>query len=147
MHIKQLRMLSTVLLAFAVAQAGLGSGYLDGGPWLLMAHAINAFAVLVLTIISAVVGFSVRRSGGPSWTLPFPLALVVGTGIQIALGFIGLRSFHVFFGVLLVSAITMFCSYSWRLQPGDAVDNRRSGPRLPRMDQPADDSAGAGAET
>ncbi len=28
--IKQLRILSTVLLAFAIAQAGLGSGFLDG---------------------------------------------------------------------------------------------------------------------
>ena len=49
MQTKQLRILSTLLLAFAVAQAGLGSGYLDGGRGLLIAHATNAFAVLVLT--------------------------------------------------------------------------------------------------
>jgi hypothetical protein len=115
--VKQLRIVSTVLLAFAVGQAGLGSGYLDGGRWLLVAHAANAFAVLLLAILSAVFGFVFRRSGGPSWTFYFPLTLVAVVGIQIALGFAGVRSLHVFLGVLLISAITMFCSYSWRLRP------------------------------
>ena len=55
--IKQLRILSTVLLAFSIAQAGLGSGFLDGVEPLLIAHLTNAFAVLVLTILSAVLGF------------------------------------------------------------------------------------------
>lgn len=121
MHVKQLRILSTVLLAFAVGQAGLGSGYLEGGRWLLMAHATNAFAVLVLAISSAAFGFAFRRSGGPSWTFYFPLALVGVVGAQLALGFAGVRSVHVFLGVLLLSAITMFCSYSWRLRPREAA--------------------------
>lgn len=117
MQHKQLRILSTVLLVFAVGQAGLGSGYLEGGRWLLIAHAANAFAVLLLAILSAVFGFALRRSGGPSWTFYFPLSLVAVVGAQVALGFTGLRSVHVFLGVLLISAITMFCSYSWRLRP------------------------------
>ena len=115
--VKQLRIVSTVLLAFAVGQAGLGSGYLGGGRWLLIAHATNAFAVLLLAILSAVFGFVFRRSGGPSWTFYFPLTVVAVVGIQIVLGFAGVRSVHVFLGVLLISAITMFCSYSWRLRP------------------------------
>jgi uncharacterized membrane protein AbrB (regulator of aidB expression) len=115
--VKQLRIVSTVLLAFAVGQAGLGSGYLEDGRWLLVAHAINAFAVLLLAILAAVFGLIFRRSGGPSWTFYFPLTLVIIVGIQIGLGFAGVRSVHVFLGVLLISAITMFCSYSWRLQP------------------------------
>ena len=52
MNLKQQKILSTVLLAFAVAQAGLGSGYLDDVQPLLIAHATNAFAVLVLSILS-----------------------------------------------------------------------------------------------
>jgi hypothetical protein len=146
-QLKQLRILSTVLLAFAVGQAGLGSGYLDGGRWLLIAHAINAFAVLVLTIVSAAIGYALRRSGGPSWTFYFPLVLVIVTSIQMALGFTGMRSIHVFLGILLLSAITMFCSYSWRLQPGQAGTTAVAAEGSRDLDQPAADSTAAGAET
>jgi heme A synthase len=116
---KQLRILSTLLLAFAVAQAGLGSGYLDGGRGLLIAHATNAFAVLVLTVLSVVFGFSYRRSGGPSWVFYLPLALVVAVVVQLGLGFSGVRSFHVFWGVLYLCGVTTFCSYTYRLLPED----------------------------
>ncbi len=114
--LKQLRILSTLLLAFAIAQAGLGSGYLDDVEPLLIAHATNAFAVLVLTILSAVFGFGLRRAGGPSWVFYFPLVLVLMAGIQITLGFAGVRGGHVFWGVLYLCAVTTFCSYCWRLK-------------------------------
>ena len=116
---KQLRILSTLLLAFAIAQAGLGSGYLDGGRGLLIAHATNAFAVLVLTVLAAVLGFASRRSGGPSWVFYLPLALVVAVVVQLALGFAGVRSFHVFWGVLYLCGVTTYCSYTFRLLPED----------------------------
>jgi hypothetical protein len=116
---KQLRILSTLLLAFAIAQAGLGSGYLDGGRGLLIAHATNAFAVLVLTVLSAVFGFSYRRSGGPSWAFYLPLGLLVAAVVQLGLGFSGVRSFHVFWGVLYLSGVTTFCSYTYRLLSRD----------------------------
>ena len=114
---KQLRILATVLIAFAVAQAGLGSGYLDGVRVLLIAHATNAFAVLVLTVLAAIFGFNYRRAGGPSWAFFLPLAMVGMAGIQIALGFAGLRGFHVFWGVLYLCTATVFCSYTWRHRP------------------------------
>ena len=114
---KQLRILATVLLAFAVAQAGLGSGYLDGVRVLLIAHATNAFAVLVLTVLAAIFGFNYRRAGGPSWAFFLPLAMVGMAGIQITLGFGGLRGFHVFWGVLYLCTATAFCSYTWRHRP------------------------------
>jgi hypothetical protein len=117
--IKQLRILSTVLLAFAIGQAGLGSGFLDGVAPLLIAHATNAFAVLVLTILSAVLGFYYRRAGGPSWSFLLPLAMVGMAGIQITLGFAGIRGGHVFWGVLYLCTVTTFCSYCWRLKPVD----------------------------
>jgi len=111
---KQLRILSTLLLAFAVAQAGLGSGYLEGGRGLLIAHATNAFAVLVLTVLAAVLGFAHRRGGGPSWVFYFPLALVGAALVQLGLGFAGARSLHVFWGVLYLCGVTTFCSYTYR---------------------------------
>lgn len=119
-QIKQLRILSTVLLAFALAQAGLGSGYLDvsAAPGetsaLLIAHATNAFAVLVLSILSAVFGMNFRRSNGPQWSFFLPLAIVIVAGIQITLGFAAVRGGHVFTGVLLLCLVTVFCSYTWR---------------------------------
>jgi uncharacterized membrane protein AbrB (regulator of aidB expression) len=113
-QLKQLRILSTVLLVFAIAQAGLGSGYLNGVLPLLIAHATNAFAVLVLTILSAVFGFAYRRVGGPSWAFFVPLALVAMAAAQITLGFSRVRGGHVFLGVLFLCAVTAFCSNAWR---------------------------------
>jgi len=125
---KQLRILSTLLFAFAIAQAGLGSGFLEGGRALLVAHATNAFAVLVLTLLSAVLGFSYRRAGGPSWTFYLPLGLLAAAAVQMALGFAGARSIHVFWGVLYLCGVTAFCSYTFRELPG----TRRASADVPR---------------
>ncbi len=114
---KQLRILSTLLLAFAIAQAGLGSGYLDGNHTLLVIHATNAFAVLVLTVLAAVFGFSHRRSGGPAWVFYLPLGLLVAVVVQMALGFAGVRSGHVFWGVLYLCGVTAYCFYTYRELP------------------------------
>jgi hypothetical protein len=138
---KQLRILSTVLLAFAVAQAGLGSGALDdiilrggvvvGGPLppLLIAHVTNAFAVLVLTVLAAVFGFSYRRGGGPGWTFYLPLILVAMAGVEITLGFAHVRGGHVFWGVLYLCVVTAYCSYTWRLQPHQPVPPKAAASR------------------
>jgi hypothetical protein len=115
---KQLRILSTVLLAFAVGQAGLGSGYLDAGSrGLIIAHLTNAFAVVVLSVLAAVFGFAARRSGAPGWVFVLPAALAVAALIQLSLGFAGVRGGHVFFGVLFLCGVTTYCSYTWRLLP------------------------------
>ena len=122
MQIKQLRILSAVLLGFAIAQAGLGSGFVGGGPAaLLVAHATNAFAVLVLTALSAIFGFNYRRAGGPGWAFYLPAAMFVMAGIQITLGFAGIRGIHVFWGVLYLCAATAFCSNTWRHRPAEAT--------------------------
>lgn len=115
-QIRQLRIVATLLFAFAVAQAGLGSGYLDGVRPLLIAHATNAFAVLVLAVIGAVLGAALRKAGRPSWTLWMPIGIIVAIAVQMMLGFSGVRGAHVFLGVLILCTITAYCSYSWRLR-------------------------------
>ena len=132
MQIKQLRILSTVLLGFAIGQAGLGSGYLDGGDrWLLIAHATNAFAVLVLTVaVGRSSGSTTGGPAGPGWAFFLPLAMLAMAGVQITLGFAGIRGFHVFWGVLYLCVATAFCSYTWRHKPRGA--RRRGRLRTPR---------------
>lgn len=115
-QIRQLRIVATLLFAFAVAQAGLGSGYLDGVQPLLIAHATNAFAVLVLAVIGAVLGAALRKAGRPSWTLWMPIGIIVALAVQMMLGFAGVRGAHVFLGVLILCTVTAYCSYSWRLR-------------------------------
>ncbi|MGI3786291.1 MAG: hypothetical protein ACRYG2_36565 [Janthinobacterium lividum] len=115
-QIKQLRIVATLLFAFAVAQAGLGSGYLDGAAPLLVAHATNAFAVLVLTVVGAVMGLGLRRAGRPAWTLFMPVGIIIAIAVQMMLGFADVKGAHVFLGVLILCAITAYCSYSWRLR-------------------------------
>ncbi len=126
MQIKQLRILATVLLGFAIGQAGLGSGYLDGVDGLLIAHATNAFAVLVLTLLSAVFGFNYRRAGGPGWAFFLPLTMLAMAAVQITLGFAGIRGFHVFWGVLYLCVATAFCSYTWRHKPATTTTTAAS---------------------
>ena len=115
-QIRQLRIVATLLFAFAVAQAGLGSGYLDDVKPLLIAHATNAFAVLVLAVIGAVLGVSLRRAGRPSWTLFMPVGIIIAIAAQMMLGFAEVKGLHVFLGVLILCSITAYCSYAWRLR-------------------------------
>lgn len=127
-QIRQIRIVATLLLAFAVAQAGLGSGYLDGGKPLLVAHATNAFAVLVLSVVAAVLGLGLRRAGRPSWTLFLPVAIIIAIAVQMMLGFAGIRGLHVFLGVLILCTITAYCSYAWRLRLPEGSATAMSAP-------------------
>ena len=127
-QIKQLRIVATLLFAFAVAQAGLGSGYIGGVKPLLVAHATNAFAVLVLAVVGAVLGVGLRRAGQPSWTLWMPIAIIIAIAVQMMLGFAEVKGAHVFFGVLILCTITAYCSYSWRLRMPEASTTATAAP-------------------
>lgn len=113
-----LRTLTTVLLVFAVGQAGLGAGYIgNGDEFLIRIHYINAFLVVGMVIACIVAGVLYRRAGGPAWPLVFAILLLVVAVPQIILGSTGVKGAHVFLGVLYVSAVTTFCSYMWRHKP------------------------------
>ena len=126
MQIKQLRILSTVLLGFAIGQAGLGSGYLDGEVGgLLIAHATNAFAVLVLLVVDDLRVQLPQGRGTGLGLLPTAGHARDG-GIQITLGFAGIRGIHVFWGVLYLCVATAFCSYTWRHKPTSSASRTTS---------------------
>lgn len=118
MPVRLLRTLSTVLLGFAVGQAGLGSGYIgNADEFLIRIHYINAFLVVGMVVACVVASVQYRRGGGPAWPLTFAVILLVVAVPQIILGRAELRGAHVFLGVLYVAAVTTFCSYMWRHKP------------------------------
>lgn len=118
-----LRVLSTVLLADAIGQAGLGSGLgasLIARPkseLLETLHNANAWLVIALAAACVVVGVLYRRRGGPAWPLVFAAVLLVVGILQAALGSQRVVGPHLFLGVLYLCAVTTFCSYAWRHQP------------------------------
>ena len=83
---------------------------------LLIAHATNAFAVLVLAVIGAVLGVAPAQAGRPGWTLFLPVGIIVAIAVQMMLGFAEVKGTHVFLGVLILCTITACCSYSWRFR-------------------------------
>jgi hypothetical protein len=120
---RQLRIWSTVLLAVAIGQAGFGSGLAASlvarpkSDLLETLHQVNAWAVLAVAAICAVVAGLYRRQGGPSWPLAFAASLVAAAILQAILGTLRIVGAHLFLGVLLLCAVTTFCSYAWRHQP------------------------------
>ena len=123
MPVRLLRTLSTVLLGFAIGQAGLGSGYAGsvlagaGNGLLEQIHYINAFFVVGMVVACVVAAVQYRRAGGPTWPLIFAGALLAVAVPQIMLGTANLAGPHIFLGVLYLCAVTSFCSYMWRHQP------------------------------
>lgn len=117
MPVRLLRILSTVLLGVAVAQAGFGSGYLGGSRGLLEFHEVNAFVVLGSVLACLVAAVWYRRSGGPGWPLAFAAALLAVGLVQVALGETAIVGLHIFLGVLYLCGVTTYCSYLWRHQP------------------------------
>ncbi len=118
-----LRVLSTVLLADAIGQAGLGSGLgasLIARPkseLLETLHNANAWVVIALAAVCVVVGVLYRRRGGPNWPMAFAASLFVVGVLQAVLGSLRVVGPHLFLGVLYLCAVTTFCSYAWRHQP------------------------------
>jgi hypothetical protein len=45
-----------------------------------------------------------------------PVGIIVAIAVQMMLGFAEVKGAHVFLGVLILCAITAYCSYSWRLR-------------------------------
>lgn len=125
---QQLKIWSTVLLCVAVAQAGLGSGLgasliaRDKSELLEKLHSFNAIVVIVVAAVCVVLAAVHLRRGGARWPLVFAASLALGAILQMILGEVRVVGPHLFVGVLLLCAVTTFCSYAWRHLPsGSAV--------------------------
>jgi hypothetical protein len=120
---RQLQIWSTVLLAVAIGQAGLGSGFgasliaHDKSHLLERMHSVNAIVVIVLAAVCVVIAAVHRRRGGPTWPLVFSICLELGAILQTVLGQVRVVGLHLFVGVLFLCAVTTFCSYAWRHLP------------------------------
>ena len=123
--VRQLQIWSTVLLAVAIGQAGLGSGFgasriaRDKSDVLETLHSFNAILVIVVAAVCIVIAAVYRRRGGPTWTLVFAVCLEIGAILQTVLGQVRVVALHLFVGVLLLCAVTTFCSYAWRHQSSE----------------------------
>ena len=121
--VRQLQIWSTVLLGVAIGQAGLGSGFgasliaRDKSELLETLHSVNAIVVIVVAAVCVVLAAVYRRRGGPTWPLVFAVCIELGAILQTVLGELRVVGVHLFLGVLLLCAVTTFCSYAWRHQP------------------------------
>jgi hypothetical protein len=123
--VQQLKIWSTVLLAVAIGQAGLGSGLgasliaRDKSELLEKLHSFNAILVIVVAAVCVVLAAVHLRRGGPRWPLVFAASLELGAILQMVLGEVRVIGLHLFVGVLLLCAMTTFCSYAWRHLPNE----------------------------
>ena len=121
--VRQLQIWSTVLLGVAIGQAGFGSGFgasliaRDKSELLETLHSVNAIVVIVVAAVCVVVAAVYRRRGGPTWPLVFAVCVELGAVLQTLIGSLRVVGLHLFVGVLLLCAVTTFCSYAWRHQP------------------------------
>lgn len=135
--VRLLRILATVLMGVAISQAGFGSGLIatlvdpPASAGLDAAHSVNAYAVLAVTVVCVIASVRYRREGGPAWPLWFALSLLAASVLQVTLGSLEVVGAHVFVGVLLLCAVTTYCSYLWRHQPAAAVSGTPGSGRRP----------------
>ena len=121
--VQQLKIWSTVLLGVAIGQAGLGSGFgasliaRDKSDLLERLHSLNAMVVIVVAAVCVVLAAVHHRRGGARWPLVFSACLGLGAILQTVLGEVRVVGLHLFLGVLLLCAVTTFCSYAWRHLP------------------------------
>ncbi|MGL5867393.1 MAG: hypothetical protein ACRCYX_16235 [Dermatophilaceae bacterium] len=121
--VRLLRVLATVLLGVAIGQAGFGSGLIatlvrpPESEGLETAHSIVAYVLLSTTVFCALAAERYRRDGGPAWPGWSAGCLLGVITLQVTLGSLDILGAHVFLGVLLLCAVTTYCSYLWRHQP------------------------------
>lgn len=92
--------LQAILMFVEVALAG---GFLGGHYDLLAIHGTLGRALTVVTFLTTVAAFFVRRLGGPRSVFPASAVMVVALVGQIALGIAHSVTAHVLLGVTLVS--------------------------------------------
>jgi hypothetical protein len=112
-HLLVLRSAATLVLSALIAQVGwAAAGLGDDGAYFLV-HAVFAWVVVVVCVLSAVVYVVLRRSAGPVLVV---LALVTAVLplVQVALARAELVSLHIFLGVLTAMVGTALTSWTYR---------------------------------
>ncbi|MGL4745101.1 MAG: hypothetical protein ACRCXL_12020 [Dermatophilaceae bacterium] len=130
--VRLLRVLATTLLGVSIGQAGFGSGLVaalvekSASGRVEAAHSVVAYVVVGTAVACVFAAARYRRDGGPGWPLWFAVFLVLAAALQVTLGSFGVVGAHVFVGVLVLCAVTTYCSYLWRHQPAsDATPGGR----------------------
>jgi hypothetical protein len=120
---------ATLLMSLAIGQAGLAAAFMTGQSSLKQVHAVNGFLLAAVTVATLVCAVLYQRRGGPRWMVAAAALLLLLEAIQITLGETGGTGAHIFLGVLLVTATTLYTSYLFR--PGFSTSRRRrTGNRL-----------------
>jgi len=110
-------------MSLAIGQAGLAAAFITGHRPLREVHAVNGFLLLAVTAVTLGGAILYQRQGGPRWPVAAAVLLVLLEAIQITLAEVDAAGAHIFLGVLLVTAATLYTSYLFR--PGFSTSRRR----------------------
>lgn len=116
-----LRTAATVLISCIIGQAGWAAAFLGGSDQYYPHHQVGAIVAVVVSILTAAVYLFMSRSAG-TVNVTLAVMLAVAIAAQYTMGLAGMKSLHIFWGVLIVMLGTALTSWTYRHQmPADAV--------------------------
>lgn len=110
-----LRAATSAFLLAVLAQPVLAGRYLSGEFDALGVHALNARAVILLSMVVAAASLLFATLGrGRFWPLPVAVALFLGAGFQTGSGYARQLALHIPLGVVIVTAAVLLAVAVWR---------------------------------
>ncbi len=110
-----LRAAVSIFLLAVLAQPVLAGLYLAGDVDALGVHALNASAVILLSMVVAVASLLFTTIGrGRFWPLPVAVALFLVAGFQTGMGYSRQLALHIPLGVAIVTAAVLLGIAVWR---------------------------------
>ncbi len=108
------RVLSAVVLAQVLIQAGLAGGFITGDVGLLGLHSANGILLVLTTaaLLPATV-LLLRPGRGPWWPIAFSVALWWLVAVQVGFGFARQVGPHLPLGMAIMGLISGFTWWSW----------------------------------
>lgn len=108
-----LRGTSTVLAVLVLTEVVLAGSFLSGHYPMLAWHRMIGAALVLFSLLQAVVVLLPGRRDRPRFVLTTGLALPVALALQAALGMFRILGLHVPIGVLMVVGIFRFVGWAW----------------------------------